>query len=74
VLAAIPFGRFLILWFASGETAGNAQSLVFGSIMSVASLLCRALGVISDPLRINRLLLEEQLERIKAMWYAGEGR
>ena len=67
VLAAIPFGRFLILWFAGGEIAGNVQSLVFGSIMSVAALPCLALGVISDLLRTNRILLEEQLERIKAM-------
>jgi len=37
--------------------------------MSVASLLSLALGVISDLLRTNRVLLEEQLERIKAMRY-----
>jgi hypothetical protein len=68
VLAAIPFGRFLILWVAGGR-AGNVQSLIFGSIMSVAALLSLALGVISDLLRTNRILLEEQLERIKAMQY-----
>ena len=70
VLAVIPFVRFLILWFAGGETAGNVQSLIFGSIMSVAALLSLALGVISDLLRTNRILLEEQLERIKEMQYS----
>jgi hypothetical protein len=69
ILAAIPFVRFLVLWFARGETGGNVQSLIFGSIMSVAALLSLALGVISDLLRTNRILLEEQLERVKAMQY-----
>jgi hypothetical protein len=69
VLAAIPFVRFLILWSARGDTAGNVQSLIFGSIMSVAALLNLALGVISDLLRTNRILLEEQLERIKEIQY-----
>jgi glycosyltransferase involved in cell wall biosynthesis len=70
ILAAIPFARFLVTWFARGDTAGNVQSLIFGSIMSVAALLSLALGVISDLLRTNRLLLEEQLERIKEMQYS----
>jgi len=35
----------------------------------VAALLSLALGVISDLLRTNRVLLEEQLERIKEMQY-----
>jgi glycosyltransferase involved in cell wall biosynthesis len=70
VSALIPFVRFMILWFARGETAGNVQSLIFGSIMSVAALLSLALGVISDLLRTNRILLEEQLERIKEIQYS----
>ena len=69
VLAVIPYGRFLILWLTGGDTNGHVQSLIFGSIMSVAALLSLALGVISDLLRTNRVLLEEQLERIKEMQY-----
>lgn len=69
VLAAIPFVRFLILWASHGDTAGNVQSLIFGSIMAVAALLSLALGVISDLQRTNRVLLEEQLERIKEIQY-----
>ena len=69
VLAVIPFGRFVIYWAASGQTTGHVQSLIFGSIMSVAALLSLALGVISDLLRTNRILLEEQLERVKEMQY-----
>ena len=70
VLAAIPFVRFLILWLEGDQVSGHIQSLLFGSIMSVAALLSLALGVISDLLRTNRILLEEQLERIKAMQYS----
>jgi glycosyltransferase involved in cell wall biosynthesis len=68
-LAAIPFARFLIVWLTGGPTSGNVQSLIFGSIMSVAALLSLALGVLSDLLRTNRVLLEEQLERTKEMQY-----
>jgi glycosyltransferase involved in cell wall biosynthesis len=70
VAAAIPFVRFLILWVSRSETSGNVQSLIFGSIMSVAALLSLALGVISDLLRTNRILIEEQLERIKELQYS----
>jgi hypothetical protein len=69
VLAAIPFIRFLILILTDGNTGGNVQSLIFGSIMSVAALLSVALGVISDLLRTNRILIEEQLERVKEIQY-----
>ncbi len=69
LLAAIPFVRFLVLWVSHGDTAGNVQSLIFGSIMAVAALLSLALGVISDLQRTNRVLLEEQLERIKEIQY-----
>jgi uncharacterized membrane protein len=69
VLAVIPFGRFLIFWLEGGAATGHVQSLIFGSIMAVAALLSLALGVISDLLRTNRILLEEQLERTKEMQY-----
>jgi len=69
VLALIPFVRFLTFWLAGDQVSGHIQSLLFGSIMSVAGLLSLALGVISDLLRTNRILLEEQLERLKEMQY-----
>jgi len=37
--------------------------------MAVAALLSLALGVLSDLLRTNRILLEEQLERVKEIQY-----
>jgi glycosyltransferase involved in cell wall biosynthesis len=72
LLAAIPLVRFLLLWLLGGDTSGNVQSLVYGAIMAVASLLSLALGVLSDLQRTNRVLLEDQLERIKEMQYRRE--
>ncbi len=69
ILGAIPLVRFFVIWVTGGDSSGNVQSLIFGAIMSVACLLSVALGVISDLLRTNRVLLEEQLERIKTMQY-----
>jgi glycosyltransferase involved in cell wall biosynthesis len=69
VLALVPSVRFLVLFLAPGEDDGNVQSLIFASIMAVAALLSIALGILSDLLRTNRTLLEEQLERIKQIQY-----
>ena len=66
--ALIPLIRFLVLWF-QGHGDGNVQSLIFAAIMAMAALLSIALGVISDLLRTNRVLLEEQLERLKEIQY-----
>lgn len=73
ILALIPMLRFLVLWLVRDANAGNVQSLIFGSIMAVAALLAAALGVLSDLLRTNRVLLEDQLERIKAIQYGPTG-
>ncbi len=69
VLAAIPLLRFLVEWFLGGNTSGMVQSLIFGAIMAVAALLSMALGVLSDLQRTNRVLLEDQLERVKQIQY-----
>jgi len=69
ILAAIPLLRFMVLFITGGNTSGNVQSLIFGAIMSVAALLSFALGVLSDLQRTNRVLIEEQLERIKQIQY-----
>ncbi|GIG39631.1 glycosyltransferase family 2 protein [Cellulomonas phragmiteti] len=70
-LALVPMVRFLVLWAVEGNGDGNVQSLIFGAIMAVAALLSLALGVLSELQRTNRILLEEQLERIKEMQYRG---
>ena len=68
VLAIIPFTRFFINYL-QGSGAGNLQSLIFGSAMLVGALLSFALVVIADMLRTNRILIEDQLERLKEIQY-----
>ncbi|WP_447924834.1 glycosyltransferase family 2 protein [Georgenia muralis] len=68
VAALVPFIRFGIFWL-QGEASGHVQSLIFGTAMLVGALLSFALLVIADLLRTNRVLLEEGLERLKAMQY-----
>jgi glycosyltransferase involved in cell wall biosynthesis len=74
VLALIPMVRFLVIWLGGGDSSGNIQSLIFAAIMSVAALLSVALGVLSDLQRTNRILLEDQLERIKEIQFGDAGR
>lgn len=68
VAGIIPFARFAYFMFI-GEGNGHLQSLIFGSAMLVGSLLSFVLVVIADLLRTNRILLEDQLERIKELQY-----
>lgn len=66
--ALIPFINFFI-HVLQGDTRGHIQSLIFGSSMLVGALLSFALLGISDLLRINRTLTEDQLERLKEIQY-----
>ena len=68
IAGVIPFARFLI-FYLMGETGGHIQSLVFGSAMIVGSLISFALLVIADLQKTNRILLEDQLERLKEIQY-----
>lgn len=68
VLGAVPFARFL--YFAlSGDTSGHLQSLIIGTVFLVAALVSVTLGVIADLIRINRALIEDQLEQQKRERY-----
>ena len=60
----IPFGRFTyFLIFDDGK--GHIQSLVIGSVLLIAAFISFALGVIADLIRINRVLIEENLEQTR---------
>jgi glycosyltransferase involved in cell wall biosynthesis len=66
--AAIPFVRYLILWLGNAE-GDHIQSLILGSALLVGGLLSFALGLLADLLRINRVLLEDAMERSKRLQY-----
>lgn len=68
ILGLVPFVRFLV-FAINGEGNGHLQSLIFGSAMLVGSLLSFALLIIADLQKTNRILLEDQLERIKELQY-----
>ena len=68
IAGLVPFIRFAVLVIIK-DSGSHIQSLIFGTAMLVAALLSFALVVISDLLRTNRILLEDQLERIKEIQY-----
>jgi hypothetical protein len=68
IVGLIPFISFGVHWL-SGNSRGHLQSLIFGSSMLIGAFLSFTLLVISDLLRTNRILAEDQLERIKEIQY-----
>lgn len=68
IAGAVPFIRYAVFFF-QGEGGGHLQSLIFGSSMIVGSLLSFALLIIADLQKTNRILLEDQLERLKELQY-----
>ncbi len=64
VLGLIPFIRYLyvIITAAPGD---HLQSLIAGSVLLIASFIAFTLGVVSDLIRINRVLIEQALEHEK---------
>lgn len=73
VVGLVPFLRFLVFWF-QGESGGHVQSLIFGTAMIVTSLLSAGLLVVADLQRTNRVLIEDTLERMKALQYGEAAR
>jgi glycosyltransferase involved in cell wall biosynthesis len=65
ILGLIPFARFTILSFQDGTTGGHIQSLLVGSLLMITALLCLVLNIIADLIRINRVLIENNLEETK---------
>ena len=68
VLGLIPFIRFAIVRFM-GDDGNHIQSLILGGALISGALLAVALGVLSDLLKTNRILAEDQLERLKTQQY-----
>lgn len=68
LLAAVPFARFFY-FLLLGESAGHIQSLIVGSALLTASLLSFALLIIADLQHTNRILVEDELERLKKIQY-----
>src|SRR6478735_3971160 len=66
VLGAVPFIRYAVLW-AGDDESGHLQSLILGAVLLIMSFLSLMLGVISDLIRTNRVLIEDNLEHTKRL-------
>jgi glycosyltransferase involved in cell wall biosynthesis len=73
-LGAVPFARYVYLTIADHSGRGHLQSLILGSVLLIASFICVALNVIADLIRINRVLIEHNLEHTKRMRFSSTER
>jgi glycosyltransferase involved in cell wall biosynthesis len=72
VLGIVPFLRYAVL-VAHGAGGGHLQSLLVGSVLLILCFLSVILGIISDLIRTNRILLEDVLEHTKKMRFGPAG-
>ena len=64
---AIPFARYLYFYLENHTGRGHLQSLIIGSLLITGAFLCMVLNIIADLIRINRILIEDNLEHTKKM-------
>ena len=74
ILGLVPFIHFAYLALVTKTAYGphHLQSLLIGAVLLTASFIAFTLGVIADLVRINRLLLEDILVRVKENTYSVE--
>lgn len=65
LIGLIPFARFMYFTIEDNSGRGHIQSLLVGSLLMIASFLCLVLNIIADLIRINRVLIEDNLEQTK---------
>ena len=50
---------------AVGDAGGHLQSLILGAVLLILAFLSVMLGIVSDLIRTNRILIEDTLEHTK---------
>jgi glycosyltransferase involved in cell wall biosynthesis len=70
IVGVVPFARFLYLTFVDNQSRGHLQSLIIGSLLLTGAFLCLVLNIIADLIRINRILIEDNLEHTKRMRFS----
>jgi glycosyltransferase involved in cell wall biosynthesis len=70
VLGLIPFVRFAVLQAVDSVPGSHLQSLLVGAVLLIMSFMSIILGIISDLIRTNRILIEDTLEHTKKMRFA----
>jgi glycosyltransferase involved in cell wall biosynthesis len=66
VIGLVPFVRWAVLQFGN-DPGGHLQSLVIGAVLLIIAFLSVMLGIVSDLIRTNRMLIEDTLEHTKKM-------
>lgn len=66
LMGAILFGRYGVFVF-QGDSSGHVQSLVIGAALMVLSLQLFMLGLVGHLLRVNRVIGERTLRRVRAI-------
>jgi glycosyltransferase involved in cell wall biosynthesis len=69
VLGLVPIIRFLVFSF-QGDGSGHVQSMLLGVALLMIASVCIALQIISEVQRIQRRLVEDELERTKEIQYS----
>ena len=64
LVATFLFARFAY-FYATGDGAGNVQSLILGAVLFNAAMLLGALGVMGDLLSGQRIMLQRTFERVR---------
>ncbi len=65
--ALLAFTPFLLGWIRDGETTGNVQSIILGSILSLAGVQMFALGFVADLIASHRLVSQRVHERVRRL-------
>jgi glycosyltransferase involved in cell wall biosynthesis len=67
VLGLVPFVRWGVLNVVDERPGGHLQSLLIGAVLLLMCFLSVIIGIISDLIRTNRVLIEDTLEHTKKM-------
>ncbi|MBW3080029.1 glycosyltransferase family 2 protein [Bifidobacterium saguinibicoloris] len=71
--AAVIFIRYLLFYFA-GQGHGHTQSLLLGVMLFIWMVVSLLLLIVSEVMRAQRRLQEDELERIKELEYSPASR
>jgi hypothetical protein len=71
LLGLLPVARFLF-FFLQGQGSGHVQSLILGGVLLVFGFVSLLIGVVTDLIAVNRMLLEILLEKVRGLEAAAE--
>ncbi len=66
IVGCLPIFRFIVLYFVEGGM-GHIQSLVLGGVFLLMGFVAYMIGLVTDLIASNRVLLEMILERVKRL-------